>query len=100
MTTISPIDVRNSGANYNAVKIQVNDPKTSIPEGFKNSEENTGFYNAINIEVNRPVVEVKRDMTYEYPQAKEIVTYEQAVVPVTVSIILVAIFFASIIPVA
>ena len=84
MTTISPIDVRNSGANYNAVKIQVNDPKTSIPEGFKNSEENTGLYNAINIEVNRPVVEVKRDTTYEYPEAKEIVTYEQAVVPVTV----------------
>ena len=84
MTTISPIDVRNSGANYNAVKIQVNDPKTSIPEGFKNSEENTGFYNAINIEVNRPVVEVKRDTTYEYPEAKEMVTYEQAVVPVTV----------------
>ena len=83
MTTISPIDVRN-GANYNAVKIQVNDPKTSIPEGFKSSEENTGLYNAINIEVNRPVVEVKRDTTYEYPEAKEIVTYEQAVVPVTV----------------
>ena len=84
MTTISPIDVRNNGANYNAVKIQVNDPKTSIPEGFKNSEENTGLYNAINIEVNRPVVEVKKDTTYEYPQAKEIVTYEQAVPTVKV----------------
>ena len=84
MTTISPIDVRNSGANYNAVKIQVNDPKTSIPEGFKSSEENTGLFNAINIEVNRPVVEVKKDTTYDYSKADEIVTFNQAVVPVNV----------------
>ena len=32
MTSVSPIDARvNTAANYNAVKIQVNDPKTSIP---------------------------------------------------------------------
>lgn len=52
MTSISPI----TEANYNAVKIKINDPKTTIPEGFKSAD--LGNYNAINIEVNRPTVDV------------------------------------------
>ena len=86
MTSISPIDARvNTSANYNAVKIQVNDPKTSIPEGFKGNIEDNGIYNATNIEINRPMVEVKKDRTYDYPVAAEVITYDQAgIVPVYV----------------
>ena len=50
MTSISPISV--NPANYNAVKIQVNDPRTIIPENFKGNIEDNGIYNATNIEVN------------------------------------------------
>ena len=86
MTSVSPIDARvNTAANYNAVKIQVNDPKTSIPEGFKGNIEDNGIYNATNIEINRPMVEVKKDNTYDYPVAAEVVTYDKAgIVPVYV----------------
>lgn len=55
MTTVSPI-TNSTDANYNAVKIKINDPKTTIPEGFKSAD--LGNYNAINIEVNRPTVDV------------------------------------------
>ena len=55
MTSVSPI-TNSTDANYNAVKIKINDPKTTIPEGFKSAD--LGNYNAINIEVNRPTVDV------------------------------------------
>lgn len=55
MTNVSPISTT-AEANYNAVKIKINDPKTTIPEGFKSAD--LGNYNAINIEVNRPTVDV------------------------------------------
>lgn len=73
MTTVSAINANQ--ANYNAVKIQVNDPKTIVPEGFKKNTEDNGIYNAINIEVNRPTVEVQKDPVYNYPQNDSIVTY-------------------------
>lgn len=55
MTYVSPV-TNAAEANYNAVKIKINDPKTTIPEGFKSAD--LGNYNAINIEVNRPTVDV------------------------------------------
>lgn len=80
MTTVQAIDAK---ANYNAVKIQINDPKTNIPEGLKNSEDN-GIYNAVNIEVNRPSVDVAKKAIYDYPQAQSVVTYDMAgIAPVT-----------------
>ena len=80
MTMIMPVEPnRNSQqANYNAVKIQINKPKTIIPEGFKNSYDDNGIYNAVNIQVDEPTVEVKKDTTYDYPEATELVTYEMA----------------------
>ena len=84
MTSISPVGANNTNAsNYNAVKIQVNDPRTNIPEGFKSEEGDNGVYNAVNIEVNRPRVNagVKRPEikpVYNYPNASGIVTYDMA----------------------
>ncbi len=74
MTRIPSIDNNNilSKANYNAVKIQINDPKTNIPEGFKINNEDEGLYNAVNIEVNRPAVNViPARMIYSYPNAEK-----------------------------
>ena len=84
MTNITPLNAdRANAANYNAVKIQVNDPRTNIPEGFKSEDGDNGIYNAVNIEVNRPRVnagmkkpEIKP--IYNYPQANGIVTYDMA----------------------
>lgn len=85
MTHISPLnaDRANVAANYNAVKIQVNDPRTNIPEGFKSSENDNSTYNAVNIEVNRPSVNagIKKPEIkpiYNYPKADGIVTYDMA----------------------
>lgn len=84
MTSITPIN--NIPANYNAVKIQVNDPKTVIPEGFKGSIDDYSNYNATNIEINRPTVEVKKDSIYSYPDADEIVTFEKTqILPIYVA---------------
>lgn len=80
MTKITPINAdRTTSANYSAVKIQINDPRTNIPEGFKSSEDDNTTYNAVNIEVNRPHVNagIKKPI-YNYPQAKGIVTYDMA----------------------
>ena len=61
MTYISAVDINkginSKAATYNAVKIQINDPKTNITEGFKTSPEDNNTYNAVAIEVNRPSVE-------------------------------------------
>lgn len=57
------------GATYNAIKIQINDPKTIIPEKVKTNPYDDGTYNAVNIEVNRPSVEKEQKSFYDYPQA-------------------------------
>lgn len=80
MVQVSPINVKNinfKSANYNAVKIQINDPKTNLPENMQINGSNDGRFEAVNIEVNRPVVDVI-SKTYSYPESKEIVTAEQA----------------------
>lgn len=81
MTQISPVSADNvKSANYNAVKIQINDPQANIPQGFKSSADDNGIYNATNIEVNRPRVNAGADnrQIYSYPEAKELVTYDMA----------------------
>ena len=78
MTHIPAIEahraINSKSANYNAVKIQINNPQTNVPEGFKASESDNGIYNAVNIEVNKPQVNVAKKPVYEYPKAKHIVT--------------------------
>ncbi len=79
MTEISAIDVNRAlkpnGATYNAVKIQINDPKTCIPNKSNNINDN-GTYNGVAIEVNRPSVENcehnnhRHHHCYEYPCAE------------------------------
>ena len=86
MTHIPAIDanraINTKAATYNAVKIQVNDPRTNIPEGFKNNPEDNGTYNAVAIEVNRPTVEAghkhHRHSLYDYPCAECPVTSDMA----------------------
>ena len=80
MVQVLPINVKNinfKSANYNAVKIQINDPKTNLPENMQINGSNDGRFEAVNIEVNRPVVDVI-SKTYSYPESKEVVTAEQA----------------------
>ena len=77
MTNVSPI-TNSTEANYNAVKIKINDPKTTIPEGFKSAD--LGNYNAINIEVNRPTVDVvKMD---EIPSEVAVAAFMPVEIPV------------------
>ena len=58
-------------ANYNAVKIKIDNPVTNIPEGFKPSSDDSGIYNAVDLEINRPAVNVYKPSTApstaEYP---------------------------------
>lgn len=77
MTSVSPI-TNSTDANYNAVKIKINDPKTTIPEGFKSAD--LGNYNAINIEVNRPTVDVVK--MEEIPAEVAIAAFMPVEVPV------------------
>ena len=76
MTSVTPISFRSVAANYNAVKIKVDEPKTAVPEGFKSTENDNGIYNGVDIEVNRPMVDIKRASEYEYPKYDGIVTYD------------------------
>ena len=76
MTSVTPVSFRSVAANYNAVKIKVDEPKTAVPEGFKSTENDNGIYNGVDIEVNRPMVDIKRASEYEYPKYDGIVTYD------------------------
>lgn len=86
MTQIPALDVNrginSKSATYNAVKIQINDPKTNISEDFKGSPEDNGIYNAVAIEVNRPTVETcnkhHHKNCYDYPCAECMVTSDIA----------------------
>lgn len=79
MTTVAGIDSNDlMKPTYNSVKIKVNNPKTNV-SGKTNNLSDIGEYNGVNIEINDPEVNAgkKRGM-YDYPQAKEIVTYDKS----------------------
>ena len=75
---INPTPAVNKQANYNAVRIQINDPKTRIPENYKTNPDNNGIYNGVDIQVNRPVVETFKKPIYSYPATDKIITYDMA----------------------
>ena len=82
MTNIPSIDanraINSKAATYNAVKIQINEPKTNLPEGFSSNPLDNGIYNAVDIEVNKPSVESankhNHHHVYDYPCAECMVT--------------------------
>ena len=80
MTHIPAVDVNkvlpNKPANYNAIKIQINDPKTIIPEGYEKSPSDNNVYNAVDLEINRPTVEYVTKPIYSYPKSAELVSYD------------------------
>ena len=87
MTHIPAIDaskvINSKSATYNAVKIQINDPRTNISEGFKTSPEDNNTYNAVAIEVNRPSVETGNKHrhchnVYDYPCSECAITSDMA----------------------
>lgn len=79
MVNIQPLD---TVANYNAVKVRINDPKAYVTDGIKSD---SGIYNAVDMEVNRPQLEFQNSCIYDYPEAKSPVTYEMSgIAPVEV----------------
>lgn len=71
--------VNNKQANYNAVKIQINDPKTKISPDYKPNPNDNGIYTGVDIQINRPSVEPYTKPVYEYPAYDGIVPYDMAV---------------------
>ncbi len=71
--------VNNKQANYNAVKIQINDPKTKISPDYKTNPEDNGIYTGVDIQINRPSVEPYTKSLYEYPAYTGIVPYDMAI---------------------
>jgi hypothetical protein len=58
--------------NYNAVRIQINNPQTNVPEGY--DSEKIGNHSAVDIQVNNPKVNVIPRPVYNYPKADKLVT--------------------------
>ena len=75
---IYPAPAINNKPNYNAVRIQINDPKTRISPDNKPNANDNGIYNGVDIQVNRPSVEPYKPF-YEYPQHAGIVPFPMAV---------------------
>lgn len=65
-------------ATYNAVKIQINNPRTNVPENCDSCKECNNEYNSVDLEVNDPAVEKKP--VYDYPESKELVTADRALI--------------------
>ena len=69
MTNVPAIDVNRAinskAATYNAVKIQVNEPATNIPEGYVSNPNDNNIYNAVSIEVNKPSVNAGQKCEYK-----------------------------------
>ena len=92
MTKVPAINstINFKAATYNAVKIQVNEPKTNVSENFQSNPLDNGIYNAVSIEVNNPSVETNKEQKhnhaiYDYPCAECMVTSDFAQIhPITV----------------
>ena len=96
MSQISAVDASKPynmmGATYNAVKIQINEPKTCIPQNLNGTVENNGTYNGVDIEVNKPSVQNcdhhHHRSCYDYPCAECAVSAEYAPIhPVNVPVL-------------
>ena len=70
MSYIEPVNSVKTQANYNAVKVSINDPRTNVAENFTPSANDNGIYNAVDLEVNNPRVNLG-DPLYKYTQAQE-----------------------------
>ena len=74
--------VESVNANYNAVKIKVDRPKTILPNDFKSTADDKGTYNAVSVEVNDPIVaRYPSKNIYDYPKADKVVTYDMIAAP-------------------
>ena len=75
MTNIDAIN--NANSIYNAVKIQINNPKTNIPS-IKTDSQNNGEFNSVNLVINEPTLDSAANKVYDYPEADSVVTYDFA----------------------
>ena len=76
---IYPPSEINKQPNYNAVKIQINDPKTRISPEYKTNPDDKGIYTGVDIQINRPTVEPYTKPVYDYPIYNEIIPFDLAV---------------------
>ena len=64
---------------YNAVNIDIKKPEVNAKENGKMSVTNdNGIYNAVKITIDRPSVNTEPKKVYDYPEAEDVVTYENA----------------------
>lgn len=64
---------------YNAVNIDIKKPEVNAKENGKMSVTNdNGIYNAVKITIDKPSVNTAPKNVYDYPEAEEVVTYENA----------------------
>ncbi|MCQ2753606.1 MAG: hypothetical protein MJ231_00995 [bacterium] len=82
MAQVNSVETVNSNANYNAVKIKIDKPKTLLPNDFKSAADDKGVYNAVSVEVTDPIVaRYPNNAIYDYPKADKIVTYDMIAAP-------------------
>ena len=64
---------------YSAVNINIRKPEVNARENGKMSVANdNGIYNAVKITIDKPSVNTEPKKVYDYPEAEEVVTYENA----------------------
>ncbi len=64
---------------YSAVNIKIRKPEVNARENGKISATNdNGIYNAVKITIDNPSVNTEPKKVYDYPEAEEVVTYENA----------------------
>ena len=64
---------------YSAVNIRINKPEVNPREnGNMTVTNDNGIYNAVKIDIDRPAVNAEPKKVYDYPESKEVVTYDNA----------------------
>lgn len=71
--------IQDNIANYSAVKININNPQVNgnISRPTQNATKN-GDYSAVQINIDNPSVNSEPKKIYDYPESKELVTYDMA----------------------
>ena len=64
---------------YSAVNIRINKPEVNPREnGNMTVTNDNGIYNAVKIDIDRPAINAESKKVYDYPESKEVVTYNNA----------------------
>ncbi len=71
---VQSVDNNVNKPNYNAVRINIKKPELNVGDNTVTNDK--GIFNAVDINIDNPTVNTEPKKIYDYPEAQELVTYD------------------------